>query len=172
MLLPDDTDDRLRAWIALGVAMAEAEAIWQLRQRAMRWAAEQPTPPLDPQQVGDGIMQVMAELNALRERRRQAADHIERLVRQAARDAEQDGALAAPPPGARTVDGQRRTVAVLRLSGLFSRLIRRLGHFGRFGQLIGLTLYIGLPGFAFSWRALPSVTASRASRPGQRVSTG
>jgi hypothetical protein len=69
-MLPDDPDDRLRAWIALGVAMAEAEAIWQLRQRTMRWAAEQPMPPLDAEQMRDGVMQVMAELEALRERRR------------------------------------------------------------------------------------------------------
>jgi hypothetical protein len=86
--MPADQHERVRALMTLAVTMAEAEAIWQLRQRAMRLAAEQPVPPLDPQQASDGIVQIMAELNALRDRRRRAADHIERLARQAAaRDA-------------------------------------------------------------------------------------
>jgi hypothetical protein len=54
----------------------------------MRWAAEQPAPPIEVHETRDGAAQVTAELNALCDRRRQAADHIERLVRQAARDAE------------------------------------------------------------------------------------
>src|SRR5690349_4616133 len=52
--------DRARELIALGVAMAEFEAMWKLRQRAMRWAAEQPAPRIEAHKTRDGAAQVMA----------------------------------------------------------------------------------------------------------------
>jgi hypothetical protein len=82
--------DRTKELIAWGVWMAEFEAIWQLRQRAMRHVMEQPMPPLEAPVARDSAAQIMAEFEALRERRRQAADDIERRVRQAARDSESE----------------------------------------------------------------------------------
>jgi hypothetical protein len=81
----------MKEMIALGAAMAEAEAIWQLRERARRVAAAEDIPHVHKR--GGAAAQITAELNALRDMRIAAADKIERLVRQSARQAEAEGRM-------------------------------------------------------------------------------
>jgi hypothetical protein len=71
--LDPDTHDRTRAMIALGAAMAEWEAIWQLRQRAMQVAAAQPFPRPDrPGHTPETL--IISELDALRAHRQRVAE--------------------------------------------------------------------------------------------------